>query len=352
MKYRLLGKSGLRVSELCLGTMTFGEDWGSGANQEVSKQMFDLFLREGGNFLDTANMYTGGTSENFLGELIQSERDNLVIATKYSLSMDKSKANLSGNHRKNLVQSVEKSLKRLKTPYLDLLWVHAWDFTTSPETCMRALDDLVRQGKVLHVGISDAPAWIVARANTTAELRGWSPFIGIQVEYSLIERTVERELIPMAAELGLAVLAWSPLGAGTLTGKYLSKNDDGRFRDETRTDYFASKARSDRSLTIARVVVDIAEEIGVTPSQVALAWLRQHSKNVIPIIGARKVEQLQDNLACLNLQLNESYLAKLNQVSAIELGFPYQFLEQEPIQQNVYGNYLDRLEGFKPYRLE
>ena len=223
MRYKILGKSGLRVSELCLGTMTFGEDWGAflrGASKEESKEIFDLFVEAGGNFIDTANNYQNGTSEKYVGELIASEREKFVLATKYTLTTNPNDPNASGSHRKNLLQSVNASLKRLNTAYIDMLWVHAWDYMTPIEELMRSLDDLIRSGKVLYVGMSDAPAWVVAQANTMSELQGWSPFIGLQIMYSLMERTPERDLLPMARNLDIGVTAWSPLGGGVLSGKY------------------------------------------------------------------------------------------------------------------------------------
>src|SRR5262245_4943553 len=213
MRYKLLGNSGLRVSELCLGGMTLGEDWGWGASHAEAKAIFDAFTAAGGNFIDTANIYTNGTSERFLRELIAAERDHFVVATKYMGSMRRGDPNAGGSQRKNLVQSLDASLKRLGTDRIDLYWVHLWDFLTPVDEVMRALDDQVCAGKVLYVGVSDAPAWIVAQANTLASCRGWTPFVGLQVEYSLIERTVERELLPMAQSLGIGVTAWSPLGA-------------------------------------------------------------------------------------------------------------------------------------------
>ena len=207
MNYRLLGKSGLRVSEFCLGTMTFGEDWGWGSSKDEAKKIYDAFREAGGNFIDTANIYTNGTSESFLGEFFKGHRESVVLATKFTNAAAGTDPNAAGNHRKNMVQAVEASLKRLQTDYIDLYWVHIWDQITPVEEVMRGLDDLVRQGKVLYVGISDAPAWWIAQANTLATLRGWSPFVGLQIEYSLIERTVERELIPMAKALDLGVTA-------------------------------------------------------------------------------------------------------------------------------------------------
>src|ERR1700729_4104753 len=225
MRYRLLGNSGLRVSEAALGTMTFGEDWGWGSPKEESRKVYDTFRESGGNFIDTANIYTNGTSESLLGEFMQGHRQSVVLATKYSNSFPGTDPNAAGNHRKNMVQAVEASLKRLKTDYVDLYWLHIWDQITPVEEVMRAFDDLVRQGKVLYIGVSDAPAWWIAQANTLAELRGWASFIGLQIEYSLIERTVERELIPMAKAFNLGMVAWSPLAGGLLSGKYHSGNE-------------------------------------------------------------------------------------------------------------------------------
>src|SRR6202023_322215 len=219
MKYRLLGKSGLRVSEASLGTMSFGDEWGWGSPKAEAQKVYETYREAGGNVIDTANFYTGGTSEKFVGEFIKGHRDSGVLATKYSTAAPGNDPNPAGNHRKSMMQALEASLKRLQTDYIDLYWVHIWDGITPMEEVMRGLDDLVRQGKILHVGISDAPAWWVAQANTLAELRGWTQFVGLQIEYSLIERTVERELIRMAKALNLGVLAWSPLARGVLTGE-------------------------------------------------------------------------------------------------------------------------------------
>lgn len=220
MKYRLLGNSGLRVSEGALGTMTFGDEWGWGAAKDEARKIYETYREAGGNFIDTANVYTNGSSERFVGEFIKDDRQSIVLATKYSNAAPGNDPNAAGNHRKSMMQAVEGSLSRLQTDYIDFYWVHIWDQMTPIEEVLRGLDDLVRQGKIRYAGISDAPAWWVARANTHAELRGWSPFVGIQIEYSLIQRTVERELIPMAKTLNLSVLAWSPLANGILSGKY------------------------------------------------------------------------------------------------------------------------------------
>jgi aryl-alcohol dehydrogenase-like predicted oxidoreductase len=338
MRYKLLGRSGLRVSELCLGAMTFGDDWGWGAAKDESGQIFDLFAQAGGNFIDTANIYTNGTSETLLRDLIAKDRDHFVLATKYVSSMRRGDPNAGGAHRKNLVQALEASLRRLGTDRIDLYWVHLWDFLTPVDEVMRALDDQVRAGKVLYVGVSDAPAWIVAQANTLADCRGWTPFAGIQVEYSLVERTVERELLPMAESLGVGVTAWSPLAAGVLTGKYDPENAKDRDR---RLDKIPWDRRSARNLTIARVVVEMAKELGRTPAQVALNWIRQRNASVIPIVGARKLDQARDNLACIEWKLDESSIARLDSASAIDLGFPTTMIVQAA--DFVYGGTLDSI---------
>src|ERR1700726_4708154 len=250
MRYQLLGRSGLRVSEICLGTMTFGEEWGWGSSKEESQGIYNRFRELGGNFVDTANLYTNGTSELFLGEFMQGHRDQVVLATKYTNAVPGTDPNAAGNHRKSMMQAVEASLKRLKTDYIDLYWVHIWDGITPVEEVMRGLDDLVRQGKVLYLGISDAPAWWIAQANTLAELRGWTQFIGLQIEYNLVERTVERELIPMAKALNLGVLAWSPLAKGVLSGKYHGegKADGGRMSNEGMKEFLPEEQSTTRIL--------------------------------------------------------------------------------------------------------
>lgn len=334
MKYKILGKTGMRVSEVCLGAMTFGDEWGPfGANKQESQKVFDAFVDAGGNFVDTANLYTNGTSEKFVGDFMGSKREKIVLATKYTNSFPTGDPNSAGNHRKNLVQSLDASLKRLKTDYIDLYWIHCWDFMSSIESVMRALDDAVRSGKVLYVGISDAPAWVVSRANTIAELRGWSPFAALQIEYSLAERTVERELLPMARELDLTVTPWGPLKGGTLTGKYLDKKADSTSRYNTDLAK-GLYTESERINGIAREVIRIAGEIGKTPARVALAWLKTRGSNILPIIGAKSVAQLHDNLGFLEFDLTESQVDTLNAVSAIEMGFPTDFLSS-PMVQNV-----------------
>jgi aryl-alcohol dehydrogenase-like predicted oxidoreductase len=294
MRYKLLGKSGLRVSELCLGTMTFGDvwqDWGLATSKDESRKILDGFAEAGGNFIDTANKYNEGKSESLLGEFIESDRDHFVVATKYTLSTREGDPNACGNHRKNMARALEASLKRLKTDYIDLYWVHAWDFMTPVEEVMRGLDDMVRAGKVLYLGISDTPAWIVAQANTLAQVHDWSPFVGLQIEYSLAQRDSERDLLPMARAFDLGVTAWSPLAGGILTGKYgkATKSDTTRYSAE-------GNPPDERKLRIGETVMDLAGEIGHPASQVALNWLLQRQALVIPIIGARRATQIQDNL--------------------------------------------------------
>lgn len=337
MKYKLLGKSGLRVSEICLGAMTFGEDWGWGSSKDESRRIFDVFAEAGGNFIDTANFYTKGTSEKYVGEFVKNERDKWVVATKYSLNTsDDGEVNAFGNHRKNMVQAVEASLRRLDTDYIDLLWLHAWDFTTSVEEVMRSFDDLVRVGKILYIGVSDTPAWIVSQANTLANLRGWTEFVGLQIEYSLRERTVERDLIPMAEAFGIGVTAWSPLAGGVLTGKHNKGNAEGSRME-------ANKAEIKESdLKIAEAVVKIADEIGKPPSQVALNWVRQKN-HVIPIIGSRKIEQVRENLACLDWELSDEQMKNLDEISEIELGFPHRFLNSPTVQDFAFGGALKKI---------
>ncbi|HEX6385589.1 MAG TPA: aldo/keto reductase [Anaerolineae bacterium] len=340
MRYKLLGKSGLRVSELALGTMTFGTDWGWGAPEEVCRQAFDVYAEAGGNFIDTANRYTNGTAETFVAEFIAADRDHFVLSTKYTLFDRRDDPNFSGNQRKNMVRSLEASLKRLQTDYVDLFYVHAWDFMTPVEEVMRALDDLVRAGKVLYVGISDTPAWVVAQANTLADLRGWSRFVGLQTRYSLVDRAAERDLLPMARALDIGVTAWSVLGAGVLTGKYN--------REETAEDGRAARwDLAERDLAIAGEVVKVAEDIGRSPSQVALNWVRQQPGVMIPLIGATKVSQLEDNLACVEFELTWAQLQRLDEASRIDLGFPHNFLASDEIRDLVYGGTYGRVDNHR-----
>lgn len=345
--YRLLGRSGLRVSPLSLGTMTFGADWGWGADRDEARRIFDAYVDRGGNFIDTANRYTNGTAEQLLGEFTADRRDSLVIATKYTMNRRDGDPNSGGNHRKNMVSSVEESLRRLRTDYIDLLYLHIWDGTTPVEEVLRGLDDLVRAGKVVYTGISDTPAWQVARMQTIANLRGWSPLVALQIEYSLVERTVERELIPMAAELGLGVIPWSPLGGGVLTGKYTRadlNHDGGGTPEGTRKDVAAANGQlTDRALSVAETVKEVADQLGVTPAQAAVAWTLRNPAVTAPIIGARTLAQAEDNFGALDVRFTDSQLAALDKASEVDLGFPHEMLRRELPRTVVFGN--ARIEG-------
>jgi len=345
MNYQLLGRSGLRVSDLSLGTMTFGEDWGWGTAKDEARKIYDAYREAGGNFIDTANVYTNGSSESFVGEFMAGHREEIVLATKYTNAPNGTDANAGGNQRKSMVQAVEASLKRLGTDYIDLYWLHIWDQLTPVDEVMRAFDDLVRTGKVLYVGISDAPAWVVAKSNTMAELRGWTRYVGLQIEYSLLERTVERELIPVAKDQEMTVLAWSPLSNGALTGKYLPENGsdtEGRLNTEMIKNF---AKEGDSHVRTTREVVAIAKEIGASPAQVALAWLRHRPVPVIPIVGARKLTQLQDNIGSLEIEFSPEQLQRLDRVSAVEMGFPTDMLEKDIVRNFSSGGMRDRIKA-------
>lgn len=340
--YRLLGRSGLRVSPLALGTATFGTEWGWGVEESEARRLFDLYIERGGNFIDTANAYTNGSSERQLGEFTRDNRDSLVLATKYSTMSRPGDPNSGGPHRKSLFSSVETSLKRLNTDYIDLLYLHVWDFTTSVEEVMRGLDDLVRQGKVLYVAISNAPAWQISRMQTIADLRAWSPLVALQIEYNLIERTGERDLIPMAEEMGLGVVPYSPLAGGILTGKYsradLSPSETPEGESNRRSFNLALGTLNERSLGIADVLTEVAEELGHTPAQVGLAWTLQNPAVTAPIIGARTPEQLQGNLKALDVEFTPGQLQMLDQASSVDLGSPHNDLASDHIRAATRGD--------------
>ncbi|HEV3334191.1 MAG TPA: aldo/keto reductase [Bryobacteraceae bacterium] len=315
------------MSEFCLGTMTFGEDWGWGSPKEESRKIYDGFREAGGNFIDTANIYTAGTSETFLGEFMEWHRQEIVLATKYTNAFPGRDPNAAGNHRKSMMQAVEASLRRLRTDYIDLYLLHIWDRMTPIEEVMRAFDDLVRHGKIVYAGISDMPAWLVARGNTLAELRGWSPAINLQIEYSLMQRSVERELMPMARSLGLGVTAWSPLAGGLLTGKYaggVGAAGDARL---TKPGMEQRASMDDRKKAAASAVQKVAKEIGRSPAQVAIRWLFE--QQVIPIIGARRIAQLEDNMAAADASLSPEQWKILDEASRVEMGFPHDFVNSE-----------------------
>jgi aryl-alcohol dehydrogenase-like predicted oxidoreductase len=328
--YRLLGRSGLRVSPLTLGAMTFGVEAGTwGSTLEEARAMVDLYIERGGNFIDTANFYGQmGGSEEWLAPMIASRRSSLVISTKYSLTTRPGDPNAAGNSRKNMVHSVEDSLRRLKTDYIDLYYLHMWDFRTPVDEILRAFDDLVRAGKVLYIGLSDTPAWQASRMQAIAELRGWSQFCALQISYSLTERTVERELIPMAREMGMGVCPWSPLGGGVLSGKY------SRADLTAEIDYGSRKGQnvltgrlSDHALDCAEAVAEVARDIGCTSAQVALAWTLLNPGVVSPVMGVRTLAQLEDNLGALDVTLGEEHIAALDAVSAVPPVFPISILK-------------------------
>jgi aryl-alcohol dehydrogenase-like predicted oxidoreductase len=318
MGYRLLGASGLRVSDLFLGAMTFG---GRFADADEARRIVDTYAEAGGNVIDTAVNYRDGESETIVGQVLDGRRDEFVLATKYTLSRNGRDPNAAGNHRKNLRLSLETSLRRLRTDHVDVYWVHIYDRHTPIEETMRALDDAVRAGKVLYVGFSDAPAWVVARANTLAEWRGWTPFVGLQVPYSLLDRDVERELLPMARSFGMSVAAWSPLAGGILSGKYSA----GAPAEGARLD---PGTLTERQHAVARAVAEVADEIGASAAQVALAWVRQACPAVHPIVGARRRDQLIDNLGTLDVTLPAEAVTRLEAATEFTLGFPHDFITE------------------------
>jgi aryl-alcohol dehydrogenase-like predicted oxidoreductase len=314
--------------------MTFGEDWGWGASEEESRRIFDRYAEAGGNFIDTANNYTNGTSERFVGQFVAADRDHFVVATKYTLTERKDDPNFGGNHRKNLLRSLAGSLHRLGTDYVDVLWLHMWDGATPLDEILRAMDDLVSGGKVLHVGFSDTPAWVVARAAAITELRGWTRPVAIQLPYSLADRSPERELLPMAKELDLAVTPWGLLEEGALTGKYRRKADEPR----------RNRSAGKRVMAIGDAVVELAEEIGRPPAQVATNWVRQQPGTIVPIVGARSEAQIKDNLGCLDFELTQEEMARLSEASPIELGFPRSFLESGGVRELIFGDTYDLID--------
>jgi aryl-alcohol dehydrogenase-like predicted oxidoreductase len=320
LSYRLLGKTGLRVSQAFLGAMTFGEQGGVGAPLAECQRMLDAYADAGGNVIDTAINYRGGASEEIVGELLAGRRDRFVLSTKYTVTRDPSDPNAAGNHRKNLLLSLETSLRRLRTDYIDLYWVHIWDRATPTEETMRALDDAVRAGKILYLGVSDTPAWVVSRANMLAECHGWTPFVALQVPYSLVNREIERELLPMAEALGMSVAAWSPLAGGILSGKYT------RGGAPSEPQRLNADAVSERDLEIVRAVQTVAAELGASAAQVAIAWTMAKSPALHPILGARRREQLVENLGALEVELPADAVAQLDAVTRFEVGFPLDFI--------------------------
>ncbi|WIX84308.1 aldo/keto reductase [Amycolatopsis sp. DG1A-15b] len=340
--YRLLGRSGLRVSPLALGTATFGTEWGWGAEKDEARKLFDTYVERGGNFVDTAPTYTDGSSERLLGEFARDHRESLVLATKYTTLRRPGDPNSGGPHRKSLFASVEASLRQLNTDYLDLLYLHVWDFTTPVEEILRGMDDLVRAGKVLYVAMSNVPAWEVSRMQAIADLRGWSPLVALQIEYNLLNRAAERDLIPMARAMGLGVTPYSPLAGGLLTGKYrradLTAAEPGPGESARKSFNAGLGLVTERSLAVADVVREVAAELGRTPAQVGLAWTLRNPGVTAPIIGARTPAQLEDNLGALEVAFSASHLARLEEVAAIELGYPHDVLASDHLRTVTRGD--------------
>src|SRR5262245_40543064 len=340
MRYKLLGHSGLRVSELALGTMTFGEDWGWGASKEESRKIFDRFAEAGGTFVDTSNNYTNGSAERFVGDFLAADRDHFVVATKYTLSTRREDPNAGGNSRKNMRRALEASLSRLGTDHVDLLWLHMWDGMTPVEEVLRSFDDLVQAGKLLYIGFSDTPAWVISRAVTLAEQHGWARPVAVQVPYSLIDRSVEDEVLPMARALDLAVTPWGLLEGGVLTGKYRASGDEPR----------RYEGASERELAMGDAVVALATEIGRPPSQVAINWIRQQQDRaqIIPILGARTLAQIEDDLAALEFELSPEQLAGLAEASAHRPGFPVSFLDSDGVRSLIFGDTYPLIDRRRP----
>ncbi len=325
--YVTLGNSGLRVSPLCLGAMTFGEDWGWGSSVSESETIIASFFERGGNFIDTANLYTKGHSEKIIGDFVgrdRAKRDRVVIATKFFGNLYPGDPNGGGAGRKAIAASCEQSLRRLQTDYIDLYWMHSWDRFTPIEETMRALDDLVQAGKVRYIGFSDTPAWKVSQAQTIARFRGWTPLVALQIEYSLIERTVEGELIPMALEMGLGVTPWSPLRGGVLSGKYTRENAGTLKADRGER---VTQFLNERSYRIIDELARIATAHETTSAAIALAWLQQRPGVASTIIGARRLDQLQQNLAALDHRLSAEEVTALDALSQPTLDFPAAFLK-------------------------
>jgi aryl-alcohol dehydrogenase-like predicted oxidoreductase len=336
MKNVIFGTTGLRVSEMCLGTMAFGTSWGFGASRLDSENIIHAFLDAGGNFIDTANVYTDGEAEEIVGNVIKTIRNRVILSTKYSLCTDNTNPNSLGNHRRNLVVSVEESLKRLKTDFIDLLWVHAWYFENNTEDVVRALDDLVRSGKIVYWGLSDTPAWVTSEANAISKIRGWSPLSAIQFEYSLIERTAERELVPFADHYNIAKLGWAPLAGGILSGKHHIASLENV--DSLRKDRVAGR-KTDRNDKIVFELINLSKQVGITPSQLALKWVMNNRNSFVPIVGARTFEQLNDNLSCISVNVDQSILDQLTKISEIEMGFPFDFLNGARTKQVMYASF-------------
>jgi aryl-alcohol dehydrogenase-like predicted oxidoreductase len=335
--YRLLGRSGLRVSPLALGGTGLGNTSGYGSSVDESRRMFDIYVDHGGNFIDVANLYNAGESESLVGDFSQGRRNDLVIATKFGGDLEGGGpgANLAGSHRRSMMVSVEKSLKRLKTDYIDLLYLHAWDGRTHPDEIMRGFEDLVSAGKVLYAGISNTPAWQIARMQTIADLRGWSPLVALEIEYNLVQRDADRELIPAAEALGIGVVGWRIVGGGALTGKYGRGKLPSADEEARRPQGFLMNALEEKTLDIIDVVNQVADELGRSPSEVAVAWAL--TKITVPILGVTSVKQLEGNLGAFSVNFDDGQLERLEQASTNQRGYPHDFLASDPIRHVFVG---------------
>ncbi|MBB3386736.1 MULTISPECIES: aldo/keto reductase [unclassified Rhizobium] len=341
MEFYTLGNSGLKVTRLALGTMTFGTEWGWGADKEAARAIFNAYVDAGGNFFDTADAYTGGTSETWLGEFIAERglRDDAVIASKFTMNLAAQTPNAAGNGRKNILRAVEGSLKRLNTDYIDLYLMHCWDRLTPPEEVMRTFDDLVRSGKVRHVGLSDVPAWYASRAQAIAEYRGYEPISALQLEYSLAERNIENEFVPFATRYGAGIMAWSPLASGLLSGKYRPSSQGetaGRLETVRGTTNPGFQKFNERNWAIVAELEKVAGELGRSMAQVAVNWAMTQPGIASIIVGATKLEQLKDNLGALEFTIPHELRRRLDDVSALPSTFPYSFFGPE-IQGSLTG---------------
>jgi len=339
--YLTLGRSGLRVSPLCLGTMTFGTEWGWGSDEATCGPILDAYLSAGGNFLDTADLYTGGKSEEICGRLIHDRnlRDRVVLATKYTFNAEPGNPNAGGNGRKNMYRALEGSLRRLQTDYIDLYWMHVWDSITPLEEVMAGMNDLVRSGKLRYIGFSDVPAWYAARAQTLAQFAHSEPVIALQLEYSLVERNIEREHVGAALELGMGICPWSPLGGGFLAGKYKrGEASEGRLDTISASGNQAFEKRTDRNWPILDVLLDAAKELGRPAAEVALNWVATQRGVSSTIIGATKMSQLESNLRALDFTIPADIRARLDEVSKLDRAHPYLIFDTPPFPDMINGN--------------
>lgn len=353
MEYYALGRTGLKVTRLSLGTMTFGEDWGWGANESASREVFDLYLEAGGNFIDTADLYVNGKSEELLGKFIRETgtRDRLVVSTKFGFNAEMGNPNAGGNGRKNILRAVERSLKRLGTDYLDLYFLHSWDRITPSEEVMRTIDDLISSGKVLHFGLSNVPAWYASRCQTMAENFGYEKISTLQMEYNLVERNIEFEFLPMGKELGMGVMVWSPLAGGFLSGKYVLS--DGKVKGEGRLKTMAGSGNpafekfNQKNFKILEELQKVSKEMDRPMAQVALNWVLNRPGVASVLVGARKPEQLRENLGALEFSIPDELQTRLDAMSRPERPYPYLFFGEE-MQPMVNGEVVvkDKWEGY------